>query len=498
MAAAPSDLGTIVRIARERSLDDAPLLALKLLMEAFPGVNSERLIDVLVGISKIEATPAGAFSVIPDDSFDASWHRDETRRLHQPHVRIDGAWHVAYGAVTDLGEKDESAILGLTETQIEMAFLAWASEQGAFPERTPENLRIACRPMQYAKKPLQDRLLYLDTGPETAALFRKGRCPPRIAVLFTPTEALPFWAKGASDPQEAFDAGYAEGWHFRRLGCADNWDPKEEDEQEEMRLEPRREARRHTFPHPEPETTPDLGPLRARILKQAEEGAGFLTLDWGEGPVAVPRAPFERWALRPSGSEGGERLEHAPPWENVCPHSLKMSGDNVDHSDWMVGAGLELDAMYTGFFKRGHDGERAKRIRDAAEAAVAEVQRIRLGRKHAVLSGSGQVAGPVWIGVPGETPPPGVIVVVRSASPDWLPAVMAATEQGGGGLVVERGGALAHLISELRARAVPILRWPGALKEVYDGMPLRLDLEHGLAEALPHYIEEPAMPGLGR
>ena len=234
---------------------------------------------------------------------------------------------------------------------------------------------------------------------------------------------------------------------------------------------------------------PDDAPLRELILSQAREGAGFITLEWGEGPVEVPRAPFERWALRGLGSGRDSNLHLAPPWNNVCPMGMKMSGDSRDHSDWMIGAGLHPGAMYTDFFTPKAERERAVRISDAAEAVAAEIQRIRLGRKHAVLSGTGMVTGPVCIGVPGETPSPGSIVVVRSASPDWLPAVMAATAQGGGGLVVERGGALAHLVSELRSRAVPILRWPGALSELKDGQPLRLDLENGLAEVLPHKLD---------
>ena len=149
---------------------------------------------------------------------------------------------------------------------------------------------------------------------------------------------------------------------------------------------------------------------------------GFVEIDLGSGPVSVPRAPFERWALKPVG------LDHlAPEWRPVSPPDLKLQNDNRDHSDWMVGSGLDPFAWH------GH-GEDRRRLREAGYEAMYALQEERAKVRHAVLAGSGAVSGPVWIARRGELPPLGAVVVLPDASPSWLPAVQAAVGKPGVGV----------------------------------------------------------------
>lgn len=190
--------------------------------------------------------------------------------------------------------------------------------------------------------------------------------------------------------------------------------------------------------------------FRKAIIVQADsmgEG-GWMTIKVptsirADGKLRVPRAPFELWAVAMS---GGHHL--VAPWKNVSPVGVKQGADDPNHTDWMLGAGLgPLDMK---------NGPLAEQLSAAAYAARVEVERRLLAFECSVLLQGHPVTGRVHIPTARDDfpersddglPP---ISVVKNAGPDWLEMALK-TFQLGGAVIVERGGEMAHLVTELRS-----------------------------------------------
>lgn len=190
--------------------------------------------------------------------------------------------------------------------------------------------------------------------------------------------------------------------------------------------------------------------FRKAIIVQADamgEG-GWMTIEVptsirADGQLRVPKAPFELWAVALS---GGSHL--VAPWKNVSPVGVKQGADDPNHTDWMLGAGLgPLDMK---------NGPLAEELSAAAYAARGEVERRLLAFDCSVLLQGHPVTGRVHIPTTRDDfpersddglPP---ISIVKNARPDWLEMALK-TFQLGGAVIVERGGEMAHLVTELRS-----------------------------------------------
>ena len=222
-----------------------------------------------------------------------------------------------------------------------------------------------------------------------------------------------------------------------------------------------------------------LDALRARIraLADATGPTGWMDLPVPEavaagGLLRVPRGAFERWAVSRS---GGDHL--TLPWTPVSPPGLKLRGDDRYHSDWILGAGLPLDAM-----SRDGTYPHAEVLTDAAYAGMDAVARRLLDHDCPVL-----LPGPDVIGRahhpehPGDFPEADpdarpCVLVLRDAGPDYLELAVETLDRGGA-VVVERGGQMAHLITVLREDGRgPIVRREGARRLLPHG---------GLVEVVP-------------
>ncbi|MCS4088886.1 hypothetical protein [Rhizobium sp. BK176] len=222
--------------------------------------------------------------------------------------------------------------------------------------------------------------------------------------------------------------------------------------------------------------------FRKAIIAQADAmgEAGWMTIAVPasirtDGLLRVPRAPFELWAVAQS---GGSHL--VSPWKTVSPVGVKQGADDPNHTDWMLGAGLgPLDMK---------QGAIAQELSAAAYAARGAVQSRLLRFKCDVLLQGHAVKGRVHVPThPDDLPvasadglPP--ISVVKDAGPDWL-FVAIKTFQLGGLVIVERGGAMAHLVTELRATSGgAIIRKEGARNLYPAGSLLTVDPSVGKIE----------------
>lgn len=111
-----------------------------------------------------------------------------------------------------------------------------------------------------------------------------------------------------------------------------------------------------------------------------EDGWLLITTKAGK-KIEIPRAPFEHWALR---RHGGKHL--ATHWETISRAGFKMVNDDPYHTDWVIGAGLDIDKIYLGL---GKDTE------DAIDDVYWQIQHKMLNFECAVLSKGEYVTGTV-------------------------------------------------------------------------------------------------------
>lgn len=203
--------------------------------------------------------------------------------------------------------------------------------------------------------------------------------------------------------------------------------------------------------------------IKAAALEQAK-GVVF-KLKVGRHAYDVPRAPFEAWALRRT---SGAHL--APEWTPVSPSGLKMMGDDPLHSDWMIGAGIQIDAMY----KLGKEKDKLVK---AAYAEMRQIQAEKLNFKCAVLSGSGSSE---WSKVShpkiGDKVSEDAIIVLKNASPKYVDLVAQIKT---GAVIVEEGGSVAHLVNVARELGVRIVRVPNARNLYPENSKVSVDCENG-------------------
>jgi hypothetical protein len=215
------------------------------------------------------------------------------------------------------------------------------------------------------------------------------------------------------------------------------------------------------------------------------------------GMLRVPRGAFEMWAVARS---GGGHL--ATPWKPIAPDGLKMSGDDRFHSDWLLGSGLKLDAM------RSYGSNRHwEAFSDAAHNARWEIESRLLRFRCSVLLPGSWRRGIVFVPKsPSDFPPPErrehpPVVLLPDAGPDYLDIALLALDAGGG-VIVERGGEMAHLITVMRERGEgPILRVPDARLKYPPDAIVDLSCETGevtlVSELFPQFANDPDPFGNG-
>lgn len=461
----------LVRIARERLLEDDPGHAWRI-ASCLNGDGSEgAAIAILKGEKTLIGDSSSGMDLVDEDPAVRAEHEKQVAWLYAGRIRRSGAWWQPIAEVHDYGPMDVAgrrACEGRHGTPHRGDYgRAWHyadADEIVFPEAMGED--------------------------ERAVIWRRcGELPQWMTPPLTPRDALAqFRAAGRALDVRSHSRAYGtSGWPAdpgppERTGTASTTivdDAIDEGEAAfdalvDMTLAIDRDKRdaelEAKYAEEDRVRAEKLVAWRAKILEQA--GGDVFTLSWDAngtaeaGSAVVPRVPFMRWCLNRY-----RRLRHLmPAWTNVCPWGLKMQGDDPDHSDWMVGAGLDVDYQY--------------HCHPSYSAAVNKMSEIvgELQEKQAagvvMLSSGPIVTGPIVHGKRGEAAPAGAVVVLPDLRPSWLPVIEHAAA-----VITEEGGATAHLANVGRERSLPIIRWPGALKIWHrDGDFVTVDVENHSVE----------------
>lgn len=452
----------IVERARVLTRDGRHLDAMSMLSDALVGISAEQCIAIVSGRCTLVDGEDGILMV---EDVDPSY-REELRSNYGGRLRIGEEWFKPYAIVTDLGPNDEG--FGLPHCRARTWAIASGENTSYFQRHRSDERRLhqqCIRPLHYADDATRDRLIYVDGAAFLGRVRGLDRLP--LCVILRQVDAPPSWIKGSAHLTEAVIHAAEDGelritGHRVEYGASPTIDVLEDAEDEERlaELQAEEERQRQAF-------VAHCADIASKVRERAgpEDGDGWIALVAGDRVIPVPRGPFEGWALSRAGAS------ELAAWVPVSESGLKLMNDNPWHSDWMLAAGLPLDAMYEG---RGTaaDHELAEAAHDLAE----RIQRERLNFRHEVLAGSGEASGPAWIARRGDDgrPPPGAVVVLPDASPEWLDVVAEAAA-----IVTERGGAMAHLVNVMRPGGIPIVRMRGATSSIPGGIPVTVSCTDG-------------------
>jgi phosphohistidine swiveling domain-containing protein len=410
--------------ARDMLLSERPGAAWRLLSEGLvggdPGETDVIAREVLDGEKKLTGDSSKGIRVVNDKG--AAGYKRDLKFVYAGRIRINGKWMRPFAEVTLLGPEDaEYANEGLPIPTIDSdRFEGWTR-----------------RRLEYYVRDDQ-RLLFIDDRP----------------VIFEMTSEPPFWWKENLTPRQALDEFLAVGRSLIQIEHPHS-EPVETDEEAEKR-EREKQAREYDKRAAEAEKryNAEIERVREGVLKQA--GDDTFQLHVSDGRVlTVPLAPFWHWAL------GRTSLRHlSPPWKPVAHSGMKLPMDNEYHTDWMVGAGVDLDESY--------NSEVAK----AALNAASELQE-RLGDFEAMVIVEGR--GSEITGVVGEG-----IVVLPNLSADHALAAMKAQA-----IITEEGGQLAHLAIVALERGLTIMRVPDAITRYPEGT--KVTLKPGTGKIVTHW-----------
>ena len=217
------------------------------------------------------------------------------------------------------------------------------------------------------------------------------------------------------------------------------------------------------------------------IIDQANKVGGWTTLQlesengdkYDPPSIKVPTTPFEAWCFRNASVNLDDfNITCFKDWNPVCPSGAKMLGDDPYHSDWMLGAGIDLNKAYSS----SEPDSLPARVMAAAYATRYDVIRAKTAAQFVVLAHNPEVTsfyGKSIRGLKDTAAPPGSIVVVPNASPDYQLAMTSACapdENGKRGIVIcETGGKLAHLATVGREFNCTVIMVPGALSKYLSG-----------------------------
>ena len=338
---------------------------------------------------------------------------------------------------------------------------------------------LARRPFFYADSPETDMLVVI-----------KGK-----AILCKIVANPPLWVKVSQDPQE----------HLKELDAANKLsylesrgaDTSLRDRVEKATTVPASTSEKLSKILPDYDEQAEeyrqelrnkvLDDYRSKIIAQANERGGWLTLqlDDGDGYVpatwSVPKNPFIRWALRLFDFEKFNKTR--PEWVNVCPSGMKLSMDDPNHTDWMLGAGLDIGKTYDRFGEDENCLER--RVMKAAFEYAFKINEEYSQSDFTVLAGKFDDDRTIYAKVvhakPNRPVPNGCIAIAPHAGPEYQLAMQSANrknEFGSRGVIIcATGGKLAHLAVVGKEMDCTVLMIPDAINKFDEDKLVTIDMK---------------------
>jgi len=372
--------------------------ALTYIFNSLEGMTYDYVINLLSGKNKLigmSGTEEG-IELIDENPEDVIKYLEDVRYFYGgAYCRVGDDWYRPYAIVTSYGEYDARSV------------------------GTIDADNSSRRSLHYADS----------VHDISSSVVVPGTGTVHCSALFAKVVPPPVWLSVPKTPQEAVDEYLKLGryleerGHIKKYSYVENnlktavlkipqWANNEEDEKARCaRVEK------------------EIQELKKKIIAKAEKSGGFFDLvvkypKNKENVYKIPYLPFKAWAL------GDYDI-----WDAVCPSGLKMSNDNNFHSDWVVGAGIDIDLLYGYSYKRDDclsDAIWNKRI--AMEKEFNE--------NFIVIRGSGKVIGKIVHPEPDEKMLGNEIIVIPNLRSDYyIPAT------GSLAIISELGGEMSHLAS---------------------------------------------------
>lgn len=201
------------------------------------------------------------------------------------------------------------------------------------------------------------------------------------------------------------------------------------------------------------QTTKAIMPADDTYLCRLQKTIIESTTDWifldTEKTVKVSRPAFMEWVFR----EGS----YAP----MSTSGERMLGDSAAHTDWILSSGIDPYEMFI------YGSEEFNKLRDLGFNKRFELEES-AGQNCSVLAGSGVCAGTCHtldeFSKIGETL---AVLLLPNASPIFLTDILELSSKGNlVAVIVEEGGSMAHLVTELIPTGMPIIRVPDAIQNL--------------------------------
>lgn len=445
----------LTRIARDMMLSDMPGKAWRIIADSLMGPGADGAArGILEGTMKL--TGVNELELVEEDPEDDALKRylSDLRYIYAGRMRLNGGWYrpTAKTRMTRKSARyaaDRADPNAISPTE---ALHDWTKRAARWFAHTGEIVRLVGQ-VWVIFEPCGERPFWWDELRDAEAAVKE-----RVEAHGCPLEV-----RGGETRQEAAEHA-EESLRARSVELKHEADDAKQ-EADEARYEAREQARDKAIIE-----------IGEKVREQAGDDTFVLTVpaecvhvdldDMGyckacgnawyigdeptpERKLVVPRAPFVCWALSRTS------LRHlSPPWEVVARSGMKMMLDDPYHTDWMLGAGLDLSEDY------GYNSPVTK----AAGSEMFHIQE-ELGEfEAAVLVDHGPISGTV-----GKD-----IIVLPNLSPKHAEAAMKARA-----IITERGGRLAHLAVIGLEMGWTIMLVPDAVTRYPAGAALTLDPRTG-------------------
>lgn len=458
---------SLTRLARDSVMDGHWRNGLKLLVEDLEGMSYDNALAVLKGEKKIvgqneslalEAEDPDIAEALADD-YRVALLGDALclkNRLYRPYAHVS-----SFGAI-DLDDALEEYRRGK----------CGGRRFDSLPLDKGDQEELA----------LHRALFYADNRKADLAFVVKGPTGQEVYALFAADNEmldLPIWMAPPDNPQTAFDLsswarvderGYVQRYSEAARVSYETGTTASSSTPETAAAEAARRAERQAREDAQlQEVEAEIAIARDRVIAfaNADEAYGWhdFTFHHGDsGRYVSLRAPKRALIAFALSRTAARHL--MPDYTAFSQMGWKMMMDNPLHTDVWLGCGLPLDAS-----AYDRDSLEYQAFMDMTFAIQEEL----LGFEFHVLASGGQsfVAGRIVTPTSPDITKDTLLLVPHAGVEFDLAARKA------GAVICEQGGKLAHLVTVCREGEKPIVRIPGALNLLREGMRVSLNLKEG-------------------